>query len=511
MPVHEFPIERHPTARSRERPNYWGYDSLAFFSPHRGYMPAHEPGDQVGEFKEMVRELHAGRHRSDSRRRVQPHRRRQRARARRSASRAWRTASITCCNGDGTLQELLRLRQHGQRQPPDRPRDDLPLPAALGAQLPHRRLPLRPGVDPQPRPATASWCPIRRWSKLIAEDPMLADTKIIAEAWDAAGAYQVGSFANLRWAEWNGRYRDDVRRFWRGDGGMTGADGHAAGRLQRPVPAERPPAVSQHQLHHVARRLHAQRPGELRATSTTRPTAKTTATATTTTTATTTASKARRAARASTTLRARQIKNMLATLLLSQGVPMIAHRRRSAAARRRGNNNAYCQDNAPSWFDWKLVEKNAELLRFAQALIALPPQAAERPPRRRSSRASRRQPGDTARRELVQCRRGPRWIGSAAINAHRFVSPLHAEVAHAARRPAAAARAADGQRWPRNRGSSLLPDVAGRLTWRLFIDTAAGHSARRLSPTSTAHRHRRRPAHPARAVAGLLRRRRRLS
>ena len=56
----------------------------------------------------------------------------------------------------------------------------------------------------------------------IAEDPLLADTKIIAEAWDAAGAYQVGSFASLRWAEWNGRYRDDVRRFWRGDPNMIG-------------------------------------------------------------------------------------------------------------------------------------------------------------------------------------------------------------------------------------------------------------------------------------------------
>ena len=56
----------------------------------------------------------------------------------------------------------------------------------------------------------------------IAEDPLLADTKIIAEAWDAAGAYQVGRFGNLRWAEWNGRYRDDIRRFWRGDRGMTG-------------------------------------------------------------------------------------------------------------------------------------------------------------------------------------------------------------------------------------------------------------------------------------------------
>ena len=58
--------------------------------------------------------------------------------------------------------------------------------------------------------------------ELIAEDPMLADTKIIAEAWDAAGAYQVGSFANQRWAEWNGHYRDDIRRYWRGDWGMTG-------------------------------------------------------------------------------------------------------------------------------------------------------------------------------------------------------------------------------------------------------------------------------------------------
>ena len=59
--------------------------------------------------------------------------------------------------------------------------------------------------------------------ELIAEDPLLADTKIIAEAWDAAGAYQVGSFGNHRWAEWNGRYRDDIRGFWRGDGGTLGA------------------------------------------------------------------------------------------------------------------------------------------------------------------------------------------------------------------------------------------------------------------------------------------------
>ena len=57
----------------------------------------------------------------------------------------------------------------------------------------------------------------------IAEDPILRDVKIIAEAWDAAGAYEVGSFSQRRWAEWNGRYRDDVRRFWRGDDGMLGS------------------------------------------------------------------------------------------------------------------------------------------------------------------------------------------------------------------------------------------------------------------------------------------------
>ncbi len=56
----------------------------------------------------------------------------------------------------------------------------------------------------------------------IAEDPFLRDVKIIAEAWDAAGAYEVGSFSKRRWSEWNGRYRDDVRRFWRGDEGMLG-------------------------------------------------------------------------------------------------------------------------------------------------------------------------------------------------------------------------------------------------------------------------------------------------
>ena len=97
----------------------------------------------------------------------------------------------------------------------------------------------------------------------IGEDPLLADTKIIAEAWDAAGAYQVGSFASRRWAEWNGRYRDDLRRYLARRRAHGGPAGHATGRLGRPLPSQRPAALSQHQLHHLARRLPAQRPGEL--------------------------------------------------------------------------------------------------------------------------------------------------------------------------------------------------------------------------------------------------------
>ena len=113
-----------------------------------------------------------------------------------------------------------------------------------------------------------------------------ADTKLIAEPWDAAGLYQVGSFPSAgRWSEWNGRYRDDVRRFWRGDPGMTGGrwpPGSAAAPTCTSGPAG---AAALDQLHHLPRRLHALRPGLLQPASTTRPTARATATASTTTTA----------------------------------------------------------------------------------------------------------------------------------------------------------------------------------------------------------------------------------
>lgn len=202
------------------------------------------------------------------------------------------------------------------------------------------------------------------WQIALEED--LADTKLIAEAWDAAGLYQVGHFPGDRWAEWNGRYRDDIRRFVRGDAALVGA---AASRLggSADIYQERGGSpvnsinfvtchdgftlndlVSFNQKHNEANgednrdginenlswncgaEGDSDDPGI-------------------------------------NSLRARQIRNFLAILLLSRGVPMLVSGdevRRS----QQGNNNPYCQDNEMSWFDWTLVNKNSDLLRFFKGM-----------------------------------------------------------------------------------------------------------------------------------------------
>ena len=131
---------------------------------------------------------------------------------------------------DGRLavRQLHRLRQHAQRQPPDRPPDDRRQPALLGrrrctstasASTWRRSCPAtRPG-HPLPNPPVL-------WD--IESDPALAGTKLIAEAWDAAGLYQVGSFVGDAWKEWNGRFRDDVRDFFRGEPGSVRRVGRPA-------------------------------------------------------------------------------------------------------------------------------------------------------------------------------------------------------------------------------------------------------------------------------------------
>ena len=152
MPVFEFPAERLLSARRRQRPNYWGYDPLAFFAPHRGYAVGDEPGSQVREFKEMVLALHrAGievildvvfNHTAEGNEQGPTL----------SFKGLENRVYYMLENGGRHLSQLLRLRQHLQRQPPDRPRDDLPLSPLLGPQLSRRRFPLRSGVDPEPQP-----------------------------------------------------------------------------------------------------------------------------------------------------------------------------------------------------------------------------------------------------------------------------------------------------------------------------------------------------------------------
>ena len=191
----------------------------------------------------------------------------------------------------------------------------------------------------------------------IAEDPILRDAKLIAEAWDAAGAYQVGCFSQRRWAEWNGHFRDDVRRFWRGDAGMIG---HFASRICgscRSVRGIRQGPGVQRQLRHVPRWVHVERSRELLAKTQRRQRRGQLGRR-----GRELQRELRRRRRQPRTpeieaVRLRQIKNFLLTLAISRGVPMLLagdEFRRT----QRGNNNAYCQDNGTSWVDWSLAERH---------------------------------------------------------------------------------------------------------------------------------------------------------
>jgi len=202
----------------------------------------------------------------------------------------------------------------------------------------------------------------------IAEDPVLRDVKLIAEAWDAGGAYQVGSFGDVRWAEWNGRYRDDVRRYWRGDAGTRGA---FASRLMGSEDvysgAGRTPSHSvnfvtchdgftlrdlvSYSRKHNWENGEGNRDGGDDNISINCGVEGETGSAWV------------------NNLRHQMQKNYLATLFLSLGVPMLLGGDEFGRTQR-GNNNAYCQDNEISWFDWSLVEKNRDIFTFAKALIA---------------------------------------------------------------------------------------------------------------------------------------------
>lgn len=206
--------------------------------------------------------------------------------------------------------------------------------------------------------------------EMITEDPVLRDTKIIAEAWDAGGLYQVGSFSrDRRWAEWNGRFRDDVRAFMAGHQGFVARLAtRVAGSSDLYQTSSRSPLssinfltshdgftlydlVSYEQKHNRANG-EQNRDGDNNNISWN------------------SGCEGDPAPAEISDLRLRRMKSMAAILLLSQGVPMITAGDEFGRSQM-GNNNAWCQDNPTSWVDWTLADTNRGLLRFFRCCIEL--------------------------------------------------------------------------------------------------------------------------------------------
>jgi isoamylase len=204
---------------------------------------------------------------------------------------------------------------------------------------------------------------------IIHQDPVISQVKLIAEPWDLGeGGYQVGNFP-VGWAEWNGKYRDTVRRFWRGDGSQTAelayrlsgsSDLYAQSGRQPHASINFITAHDGFTLNDLVsyERKHNEANGEENGDGDSNnasmnfgvegPTEDPQI----------------------VSAREQQKRNFLATLLLSQGVPMLLGGDEIGRSQR-GNNNAYCQDNEISWFDWRLDAVDRRLLEFTQALVSL--------------------------------------------------------------------------------------------------------------------------------------------
>jgi glycogen operon protein len=348
--------------------NYWGYSTVSFFAPKASYAGGCDEGDQVAEFKRMVRELHAAgmevildivfNHTAEGNQTGPTisfrgldntiyYMLEQDKRFYKNYSGCGNTVN---CNHPVVRQFIVDCLTYWViKMHVDGFRFDL---ASVMGRDENGEIMNNP-------PLLAE----------ISENPILRNTKLIAEAWDAAGAYQVGSFPGHRWSEWNGRYRDDIRMFWRGDPGLVGVlASRIAGSADIYQKAGKEPLnsinfvtchdgftlndlVSYNEPHNEAN-------GENNKDGT--------------------------ACNYSfnygvegasddpaiEAVRLRQIKNFIATLFVSRGVPLFLggdEFRRT----QKGNNNAYCQDNELSWYDWGLLAKNGGLFRFTKEMIAL--------------------------------------------------------------------------------------------------------------------------------------------
>jgi len=361
LPVFQFDAQDSPPGRV----NYWGYAPLSFFAPHQAYSSRSDPLGAVDEFRDMVKALHrAGLEvildvvfnhtaEGDHTGPTQSFRGLDNAvyylLEDNRAHYANYTGTGNTLNANHPIVRRMivdSLRYWVETMHVDGFRFDLA--SILARDASGRSVPNPPVL----------------WD--IESDPVLAGTKLIAEAWDAAGLYQVGSFVGDSWKEWNGRFRDDVRSFFRGDEGVTG---RFADRLigspsiydhKQREPEASVNFVTCHDGFTVNDlvsydRKHNEDNGEDNRDGTDDNRSWNCGVEGAT------------GDPAVETLRTRQIKNLFTATLLSAGMPMMLM---GDEVRRtqRGNNNAYCQDNETSWFDWRLVAEHADLHRFVTLL-----------------------------------------------------------------------------------------------------------------------------------------------
>ncbi|MEU5001787.1 glycogen debranching protein GlgX [Streptomyces sp. NPDC021622] len=366
MPVHQYVQDGF--LRDRGLSNYWGYTSIGFFAPHNAYAAHSSRGEQVTEFKSMVKKLHTAglevildvvyNHTAEGNENgpTLAFRGIDNASYYRLAERdpahyfdTTGTGNSLLMRHPSVLQLIMdSLRYWVTEMHVDGFRFDL---AATLARQFH-------DVDR-----------LSAFFDLVQQDPVVGRVKLIAEPWDVGeGGYQVGNFPPL-WSEWNGKYRDAVRDFWRGaDNSLAEFASRLTGSSDLYQHDRRRPRASvnfvtahdgftlrdlvSYDDKHNEGNGEDNRDGENANRSwncgVEGPTAD----------------------EGILELRARQQRNFLATLLLSQGIPMIAHGDEMGRSQL-GNNNAYCQDSEISWVDWDLDEDRRDLLAFTRRAIAL--------------------------------------------------------------------------------------------------------------------------------------------
>ncbi len=366
MPVHQFMQDQ--TLLDQGLRNYWGYNTFGFLAPHADYSSNPTAGAAVTEFKAMVREFHAAgievildvvyNHTAEG-------------------NHMGPTISFRGIDNaayyrlvDGDLAHYMDYTGTGN---------------SLNARHPHtlqlimdslRYWVTEMHVDGFRFDLASTLARelhdvdrLSAFFDLVQQDPIVSQVKLIAEPWDIGeGGYQVGNFPGL-WTEWNGKYRDTVRDYWRGEPATLG---EFASRLTGSsdlyeATGRRPGASINFVIAHDGFTLndlvsyndkHNEANGEDNNDGESH-------------------NRSWNCGVEGPTddpeildLRARQIRNIMATLLLSQGTPMIAHGDEMGRTQQ-GNNNVYCQDSELAWMDWSLAKTNSDLIEFTRAAIAL--------------------------------------------------------------------------------------------------------------------------------------------